>query len=241
MANPVLKAMEKTYVLEGEPMTINGTINKSFILFAMLVAAACYTWWLVAGGFTDKASLLMTGGAIVGFILAMVIIFTKKAMNVLTPIYAACEGLALGGISAVYAGIYKDIVIQAIALTFAALFAMLFLYRTNLIKCTDTFRKVIFTATLAIAIVYLIEIIASFFGMGIPLIFGSGPVGIGFSLLVCGIASLNLILDFDFIERGSEHMLPKEFEWYGAFGLMVTLVWLYLEILKLLAKSRSNK
>ena len=241
MANPVMKVMEQSYVLEGEPMTISGSINKTLALLGVLILTACYTWGLVVKGFTDMATMLMWGGTIVGFILAMIICFTRKALPILTPIYAACEGLFIGGISAVYAGQYAGIVVQAVILTFAVMFSMLVLYKTRLIRCTETFRSVMFTATSAVCLVYIIQIIASFFGRGIPVIFEANPIGIGFSVIVVLIAAFNFIIDFDFIERGEAMMLPKEFEWYGAFGLMVTLVWLYLEILRLLAKVNSRR
>ena len=241
MANPVMKAMEEAHILEGEPMTISGAINKTFILLGVLVLAACYTWGLVSRGFMDMASMLMWGGTIVGFILALVICFTRKAMPVLTSIYAVCEGLFIGGISAIYAGQYAGIVVQTVILTFAVMLSMLLLYRARIIQCTDTFRSVIFTATLSVCAVYLIQIIASFFGRGIPQIFTASPIGIGFSVIVVLIAAFNFIVDFDFVERGEQLMLPKEYEWYGAFGLMVTLVWLYLEVLRLLAKINSRR
>lgn len=238
MANPVFNEniVEQTRILDGEPMTVNGAINKTFILFACLILSACYTWYLAFNGFTDKAQLLTMGGAIAGLILALVIIFSRKALHVLTPLYAIAEGFFIGGVSAVYAAAYAGIVMQAVIATFAALASMLILFRTGLIRCTDKFRSVIFTATLSVAIIYLIQIIASFFGRGIPQIFTSSAIGIGFSIIVVAIAALNLIIDFDFIERGSQGMLEKKYEWYGAFGLMVSLVWLYLEILRLLAK-----
>lgn len=241
MANPVMRAMEESHVLEGEPMTISGSINKTLILLALLVLTSTYTWGLVVKGFTDMASMLMWGGTIVGFILAMVICFTRKAMPVLTPIYAACEGLFIGGVSAVYAGQYAGIVVQAVILTFAVMLSMLLLYKARIIQCTDKFRSMMLTATLSICAVYTIQIIASFFGRGIPQIFTASPIGIGFSVIVVLIAAFNLIVDFDFIERGEQMMIPKEYEWYGAFGLMVTLIWLYMEVLRLLAKLNSRR
>ncbi len=243
MSNPVLneKFLENERVLQGEPMSINGSISKSFILFGVLLIAAAYTWFLMASGYTDMAGMLAVGGAIVGFILAMIIIFTRKAMHILTPLYAICEGFFVGGISAMFEASYSGIVFQAVTATFAAVFSMLALYRTGLIRATEKFRSVILISTLSIAVIYLIQIIASFFGRGIPQIFTSSNLGIVFSLFVVAIAALNLILDFDFIERGSEAMLEKQYEWYGAFGLMVTVVWLYIELLKLLAKLNSRR
>ena len=243
MSNPVLneKFLENERVLQGEPMSINGSISKSFILFGILLVAAAYTWFLMASGYTDMAGMLAVGGAIAGFILALVIIFTRKAMHVLTPLYAICEGFFVGGISAMFEASYSGIVFQAVTATFAAVFSMLALYRTGLIRATEKFRSVILISTMSIAVIYLIQIIASFFGRGIPQIFTSSNLGILFSLFVVAIAALNLILDFDFIERGAEAMLEKQYEWYGAFGLMVTVVWLYIELLKLLAKLNSRR
>ena len=240
MANPILNenfgAEER--VLSGAPMTINGTINKTFMLFLFAAVPAFYTWSQFLSGFIDKAMMLTTIGAIVGFILALVVAFTKNKFFI--PMYAVCEGLFLGGISAMFEKQYPGIAFQAISGTFAALFSMLALYKLNIIRCTDKFRSVIFTATLSIAVLYIMQIIASFFHYSIPGIFESGMVGIGFSVLVVAIAALNLIIDFDFIEKGAQNMVPKDYEWYGAFGLMVTLVWLYIEILKLVAKLRDN-
>lgn len=236
MANPILNNNfgSQERVLEGEPMTINGTLQITAFLGLLLVAAAAFVWSRYTLGYMDLAVMLTGGGVIVGFILALIIAFTKN--KYLVPVYAVCEGMALGGISAVFEASYPGIVSQAVAGTFAALFSMLILYRTNAIRCTDKFRSVIFISTLSIAGVYLINIIGSFFGLHVPLINSSSNAGIAISAGVCIVAALNLIIDFDFIERGAQNLLPKDYEWYGAFGLMVTIVWLYLEILRLLAK-----
>lgn len=243
MANPVFNNFRsETRVIEGEPMTINGSITKTLILLGLVIVAACYTWWLLISGFTDKAHMFCIGGAIAGFILALIIAFSRgKHAAILAPIYALCEGFFVGGISAYFEAAYSGIVIQAVAGTFAALGSMLLLYKAGVIRCTEKFRAIIFTATMSIGIIYLIQIIASMFGRNIPQIFTASPVGIGFSAVVVIIAALNFITDFDFIERGAQSMLPKEYEWYGAFGLMVTLIWLYLEILRLLAKLNSRR
>ena len=236
MSNPILndKFTEQVRVLEGEPMTVNGTIQVSAFLGLILVASAAFVWTRFTAGFTDLATMLSIGGFIVGAILALIIAFTR--IKYLIPVYAACEGLLLGGVSAAFEAVYPGIVVQAVAGTFAALFSMLILYRTGMIRCTDKFRSVIFIATASIAVVYLVNFVGSFFNMQVPYLNSSSPVGIGISLVTVVIAALNLIIDFDFIERGAQNMLPKDMEWYGAFGLMLTLVWLYLEILKLLAK-----
>lgn len=240
MANPILndRFTETEGVVSGQVMTVNGTLDKTFLLFLCAMLPAAYTWQQFTAGFTDKAGMLMTVGAIAGFVLALIISFTRNKF--LTPLYAMCEGLFLGGISAVFNVSYPGIVIQAVLATFATMFSMLGLYRMGVIKCTDKFRSIVFISTISITVLYLMQWIGSFFHYSIPAIFGTGTIGIGFSILVVGIAALNLILDFDFIEKGSQAMLPKDYEWYGAFGLMVTLVWLYIEILRLLAKLRDR-
>ena len=225
----------------GMPMTVQGTVNKLFLMFALLCTSFGVVFYQYMLGFMDKVNLMMMIGLIVGFVLAMVICFTRKAMNVLVPLYAFSEGMFLGGISAMFNVQYPGIVAQAVILTFLALFAMLALYKVGAIRATEKFRATIFTATLAIAIFYLVAFVLSFFHISVPVLYAANGFGIGFSLIVCGIAALNLILDFDFVERGATYMMPKEYEWYGAFGLMVTLVWLYLEILRLLAKVNSRR
>ncbi|MDD3435572.1 MAG: Bax inhibitor-1/YccA family protein [Candidatus Gastranaerophilales bacterium] len=242
MTNPVFNQnmVERERVLDSEPMTVNGAINKTFILFALLLGASLVVWDLFFKGFTDKAFMLGMVGLVVSIISFIVIMFNRKAIAIAAPVYAASEGLLLGGISAMFEKAYPGIAIQAITGTFAALFSLLFLYRIGAIKCSEKFRSVLFISTLSIAGIYLINLIGSFFGMQIPQIFTSSTIGIGFSILVVCIAALNLIIDFDFIEQGAQNMIGKNYEWYGAFGLMVTLVWLYIEILNLLAKLRER-
>ncbi|MBU2540813.1 MAG: Bax inhibitor-1/YccA family protein [Candidatus Omnitrophica bacterium] len=214
-------------------MTINGTVNRTFILLFLLVMSANFVWQRAA-----QASGLMILGLIGGFIVAMVTVFKKEWAPVTAPVYALLEGLALGGISAIFEMQYPGIVIQAVFLTFATLFSLLFAYKSGLIKVSENFKLGVVAATGGIALVYFATIILGFFGVSIPFIHSSGPIGIGFSLFVVVIAALNLVLDFDFIEQGSKLGAPKYMEWYGAFGLTVTLIWLYIEILRLLVKSR---
>ena len=242
MPNPVFNqnVVERETILDSEPMTVSGAINKTFILFALLLVASFAVWDLFFKGYTDKAMMLGIVGFIASIISFIVIMFNRKAISIAAPVYAASEGLVLGGISAMFEKAYPGIAIQAIISTFAALFSLLLLYKIGAIKCTDKFRSVLFISTLSIAGIYLINLVGSFFGLQIPQIFTSSSIGIGFSVLVVGIAALNLIIDFDFIERGAQNMLGKSYEWYGAFGLMVTLVWLYIEILNLLAKLRDR-
>lgn len=238
MANPILnenKFNEQERILEGMPMTVNGTIQITAFLGLLLVCAATFVWSRLTSGYTDIGMMLMGGGLIVGFILALIISFTRNKF--LVPVYAVCEGCALGGLSAIFEAQFPGIVVQAVAGTFAALFAMLLLYRMNIIRATDKFRSVIFITTASIAGIYLVDLLGRWlFHMHVPLINSASPAGILISLVIVAVAALNLIIDFDFIERGEQMMLPKDYEWYGAFGLMVTLVWLYMEILRLLSK-----
>jgi uncharacterized YccA/Bax inhibitor family protein len=222
-------------------MTVNGTVNRTGILLICAFATAAYTWRTFSQTHdpSDVSGLLMLG-VFGGFITAMVTIFKKEWAPVTAPIYALLEGLFLGGISAVFEMRYPGIAIQAVGLTFGTLLTMLVVYSSGLIKVTDKLRIGIIAATGGIALFYLLQMILGFFGMQFVTINGSGPIGIAFSLLVCAIAALNLVLDFDFIEQGVNFGAPKYMEWYGAFGIMVTLVWLYLEILRLLSKLRSR-
>jgi uncharacterized YccA/Bax inhibitor family protein len=221
-------------------MTVNGTVNKTGILLVCCIATAGWTWlqFLQTRDFSSVAPWLMVG-AIGGFICALVTIFQKTWAPVTAPIYALLEGLVLGGLSAVFDMRYPGIAIQAVGLTIGTLFALLFLYRTGIVKVTDKLRLGIVAATGGIALFYLLEMVLSFFHInftGVNGVNGSGLIGIGFSLLVVCVAALNLVLNFDFIDKGAQYGAPKYMEWYGAFGIMVTLVWLYLEILNLLAK-----
>ncbi len=224
-------------------MTLNGTVNKTGVLLLCVVATASWTWhlFLQTRQVADIAPMVL-GGSLLGFVVAMVTIFKKEWAPVTAPIYSLLEGLALGGLSAVFEMRYPGIGIQAVSLTFGTLFVMLFLYRTGVIKVTDKLRLGIIAATGGIAAFYLIEILIGFFGGGVHFaaINGSGALGIGFSVVVVAVAALNLVLDFDFIEQGISVGAPKYMEWYGAFGIMVTLIWLYLEILRLLSKMRSR-
>ena len=224
----------------NDAMTIQGTVVKTAILVVILMATAAYTWSQAIGGETTLAYGLLIAGSIGGFIVALVTIFNPKISPFTSPVYAALEGLVLGAISAVFEAMYPGIVIQALGLSIGVLAIMLFLYGTGIIRATEKFKIGVVAATGAICLVYLVSMVVSLFGSHIPYIHESGPVGIGFSLVVVVIAALNLILDFDFIEQGVRHQAPKYMEWYGGFSLLVTLVWMYLEILRLLAKLRGN-
>ena len=222
-------------------MTLNGTVNKTGILLLCSIATAAWTWsrFLATRDFAEVSPLLLVG-ALGGFVVALVTIFKKEWSPVTAPVYALLEGLVLGGLSALLDLRYPGIAMQAVALTFGTLFVMLFLYRSRIIAVTQKFRIGIIAATGGIMVFYLVEMLLGFFGIHFATINGAGPIGIAFSLFVVAIAALNLVLDFDFIERGVNYGAPKFMEWYGAFGIMVTLVWLYLEILRLLSKMRSR-
>jgi uncharacterized YccA/Bax inhibitor family protein len=221
----------------ADRMTLNGTVNKTGILLICALASAGYTWHMFteAGNFQAVAGLMMVG-LLGGFVASMVTIFKKEWSAVTAPIYALLEGLALGGLSAAINSRYPGIGIQAVSLTFGTLFVLLIAYRSGVIKVTAKFRLGVIAATGGIFFFYLAQMLLGFFGIQFASINGSGIIGIGFSLIVVAVAALNLVLDFDFIERGVAAGAPKYMEWYGAFGIMVTLVWLYLEILRLLAK-----
>jgi len=249
--NPVLK--DSTFLDLGsgtvvssdrEVMTLAGTVNKTGILLLLTVMTAAYAWSQIEFGMDAVPgagfSAYLWGGLIGGLIFAFATIFKKTWAPVTAPLYALSEGLFLGAISAMYNHLYNGIVQQAVLLTFGTLFALLFAYRSGLIKASENFKLGVVAATGGIALVYLATIILGFFNVNIPLIHESGLIGIGFSLFVVVIAALNLVLDFDFIETGAAQRAPKYMEWYGAFGLMVTLVWLYLEFLRLLAKLQSR-
>jgi uncharacterized YccA/Bax inhibitor family protein len=223
-----------------ESMTVQGFVLKTGILLVFLLATAAYAWSQAAGGATSLVYGLLIAGSLGGFIVALVTIFKPKVSPFTAPVYAALEGLALGAISAFFETEYPGIVIQAVGLSIGVLAIMLFVYGTGIIRATEKFKIGVIAATGAICLVYLVSMVVSLFGLNIPYIHESGPVGIGFSLVVVVIAALNLILDFDFIEQGVKQQAPKYMEWYGGFSLLVTLVWMYLEILRLLAKLKGN-
>jgi len=240
--NPALskKSFETFDVFDqSNVMTLNGTVIKTGILLALVLGGAAVTWNAV-GQQNANAGPVMMGGLIAGLIFGMITCFKPNWSPVTAPIYAIAEGLFLGGISAFINARYPGIAFQAVGLTFGTLASLLFAYSTGLIRATENFKLGVVAATGGICLVYLASIVMGFFGVAIPYIHGSGPIGIGFSVFVVIIAALNLVLDFDFIEHGAERGAPKYMEWYGAFGLMVTLIWLYIEILRLLAKLQSR-
>ena len=225
-----------------ESMTVQGTVGKAALLLLLLMISASFVWnKTLVDRMVGQAQLYMMIGLIGGLITSLVIIFVKTTAPYLSPVYALLEGLAIGGISAFANASYPGLVLPAVMLTFATLGALLFLYQTRIIRATDKFKMGVVGATGAIFLVYMLTFVLGLFKIQIPLIHSSGLIGIGFSLFVVGIAALTLVLDFDFIENGAAQNAPKYMEWYGAFGLIVTLIWLYLEILRLLMKLQDRR
>lgn len=239
-SNPVMtgKIFEKAGALapESSAMTINGTINKVGIMLLLVIGAAAYTWKMVMGADPGRAGTFAIVGAIGGFIVALITIFRPRSSAITAPIYAILEGLFLGAISAIINAKYPGVAFQAVLLTIGTLFTMLFLYRSGRIRATPRFRKGVMMATGAVFFAYLISWLMGLLGMPMGFMHSSGPLGILINLVIIVIAALNLIMDFDFIEKGSQMGAPKYMEWYGAFGLMVTLIWLYIEFLRLLSR-----
>jgi uncharacterized YccA/Bax inhibitor family protein len=245
-ANPALSAKTFTDVPRladpARAMTVQGTVNKTLLMLILVLIPAIWVWNdFFASGSPQAIMPWLYGGVIGGFIVALVTIFKKQWSPVTAPLYSVLEGFAIGGISAFFEAQFPGIVIQAVALTFGTLLCLLLLYKSRIIKVTANFRLGVVAATGGIALIYVITIVLGFFGIRMPYIHESGIIGIGFSVFVVIIAAVNLVLDFDFIESGAESGAPKFMEWYAAFGLMVTLIWLYLEILRLLAKTRSRR
>lgn len=243
-ANPTLASNTFSgfgLVTEVNAMTVGGTANKTAILLLLATLPAMWVWNLFLKAGAAATTPWLWGGLIVGFILALVTAFKKEWAPVTAPLYAVAEGLFLGAISAAFNAAYPGIVVQAVGLTLATLSVMLVAYQTGWIRVTESFKLGVVAATGGIALFYLVSIVLGFFGVNIPIVYGNGLFGILFSLFVVGVAALNLVLDFDVIQQGARSGVPKYMEWYGAFALMVTLVWLYIEILRLLSKLRSRE
>lgn len=244
-ANPILRA--DTFDLRAErdesKMTILGTVHKTGFLVLIVLGFALFVWKefpVTSRGIPAGLYPWMVGGMIGGAVMALVTSFKKEFARFTAPLYAACEGVFLGAISALFDSIYPGIAIQATGITAATLLALLFAYRSGLIRATENFKLGITAATGGIFLMYLISWILGMFGVQMPFLHSNGLIGIGISMVIVVVAALNLVLDFDFIEQGQAKGAPKHMEWYAAFGLLVTLVWLYVEALRLLSKLQSR-
>jgi len=248
-SNPAFskKFFERTFtdVADDSVMTLKGTASKSFLMVLLVILGASYTWRIFFQNPnpevipTSLTTYMMLGG-IGGFIMSLVIMFRPVSSPWAAPVYAVLEGLFLGAISSFFEYKLPGIVMQAASLTFLTLISMLFLYRTGIIRVTDKFRLGVFAATGGIALMYFVGFILNLFGIHFPMMHSGGTLGIVIGVVICGVAALNLVLDFDLIDRGAQEGLPKFMEWYSSFALMLTLVWLYLEILRLLAMISSR-
>lgn len=241
-SNPALNArtFENRFSIAGESMTMQGTVNKTGLLLFCAAATAAWTWWL-ARTQPEAAPLCLWGGLIGGLVFALVTTFKKEWSPFTAPIYALCEGFALGGISAALNQVYSGIVLQALGLTGTVTAVMLLLYTSGVIRATPKFTVGVIAATGGIFLFYMIDFVMGFFGHRVSVLYSNGPWGIAISVVIVIVAALNLILDFNFIETGVRAGAAKYMEWYGAFGIMVTLVWMYIEILHLLSAIRSQR
>ncbi len=250
MSNPTFnkKTFEAINLYGDKAMTVQGAINRTGFCLVLLVASATFVWVQVFGKDGQIAPLIYgmplgaaaMGAGIVGFLVALVIIFKKEWSAMLAPVYALVEGVLIGAVSTMMETMYPNIVMQAVIVSFGTLFSMLILYKLNILRATAGFKFGVVAATGGIALLYVISMVMGLFGKSIPFLHSNGWFGIGFSIFVVIVAAMNLILDFDLIEQGAAQGAPRFMEWYSAFALMVTLVWLYLEILNLLGKLRSR-
>ena len=257
-SNPVLSRLAEaardtlSTTARGDVMTRAGTAGKAGILLALCVFSASFTWTQVAAGNTGIIMPSLLVGGLGGFIMAMIVSFRPNTAPITAPIYAVLEGLVLGAISAMYAQRGRDdvtgnptfqsgIVIQAVLLTFAVAFGVFTLYRLNILKATEGFRRMIVGATIGIMVFYLVNMVLSMFNVNLGYSMSSSPIAIGINLVIAGVAAMNLVLNFDDIDQAVRMGAPKKMEWYGAFGLMVTLVWLYLELLRLLSRLQGRR
>ncbi len=243
-SNPILNGAafsRFSYSQSQGVMTIQGTVNKIALLLLLVTGSAAFSWFLFATQGLQASSPLMLLGVIGGLIAAIVTIFKKEWAGITAPVYAVFQGLFVGGLSSIFEMQYPGVVIQSVGLTFGTLFCLLGAYRSGLVQVTEKFKLGIISATGGIALFYFVSMILSLFGVNMSFMNGTGLFSIGLSLIVVVIAALNLVLDFDFIEQASQSGAPKYMEWFGAFGLMVTLIWLYLEILRLLVKLMGRK
>lgn len=243
--NPMLRndIYEQAYALTERPMTVSGAVNKLLLLSLVMLASVATVYYQFSLGRFDFVQSALIGGVIIGFIVAIVLAFKRDLAKYLAPVYALAQGAAISAISCVFEAQFPGIVIQAVSITFLVVLAMALLFKARIIRATETLKSTIAIGTLAIGLFYLVSFILMLFGVNIPYFSVNSPINIAVNAIIAGFAAFNLIIDFDFIEQGEKRMLPSSFEWYGAFGLLVTILWLYIEILRLLARiaaSRNN-
>lgn len=236
-SNPTLSPARFRDATGEGTMTVAGTALRSLVLLFLVVGSAAYTWWKLIPEPSLGPTLVM-GGLIAGLAVALVTVFRPRLAPWTSPIYAVVEGMALGSLSMMLNAAYAGLPMQAVALTFGVFLAMLAVYGLRIVRVTQRLRAAIMSAVLGVMIFYVLTLVLGLFGVRIPAIHEGGPIGIGISLATTAIAALALLLDFDLIEEGAKAGAPKFMEWYGAFGLLVTLVWLYVELLNLLRKLR---
>ncbi len=241
-SNPILNdnVLENTYALTDKPMTVAGTMNKLLVLALIMIVGAAAVFYQFSLSHFDFVNMIMIAGVVVGFVTALIICFKNSLTPYLAPVYAFSQGAVLSGISCFFEKSFPGIVIQAISMTFIVVFSMALIYRLGLIKATEKFKSIILVATLAVFIFYLISFVLSFFSVNIGYFTQNNTVTIAINVVIAIIAALNLIIDFDFIDKGVQTPLPSLYEWYGAFGLLVTILWLYIEILRLLSRLRDR-
>ena len=243
--NPIFKndIYEQTYALTERPMTIAGTMNKLLLLSLIMLLSVAGVYYQFSLGRYDFIQMAIIGGVIIGFVVAITLAFKRDWAQYLAPIYALAQGAAISGFSCLFEARYPGIVIQAISITFLVVFSMALLFKSGIIRATEKFRSTIVIGTMTIGLFYFISFILMMFNVNVPYFTNNSPLTIIVNILVACFAAFNLILDFDFIENGEKRLLPSNFEWYGAFGLLVTILWIYVEILRLLARimaSRNN-
>ncbi len=241
-SNPMQReaVYEQAFALSEHPMSIVGTTNKLFILSAIMLLGAYVTYYQFMIGHTDMVNMMMTGGVIIGFIIALILAFKPLATPYLAPVYALSQGAVVSGISCILENAYKGIVMQAVSLTMLTVMVMALLFSMKIIRATEKFRSILVAASMTIFVFYLISFILMWFGINVPYFTQNTPLNIGINVVIAGIAACYLILDFDFIRKGVERGVPAVFEWYGAFSLLVTVVWLYIEIIRLLSRLRDR-
>ena len=240
--NPIFreKVFEEAYSLTERPMTVSGTLNKLLLLTVIMLVAAMAVFYQFYLQHFDYVNILMVAGGIIGFIAIFVIFFNQKLTPYLAPIYAFAQGAVISGISCIFEASFPGIVMQAISMTMLTVFVMAMLFKTRIIKVTDKLRSTIMIATITVAVFYIISFILMLLSVNVPYFTSTSTLSIVLNVAIAILAAFNLLLDFDFIERGSKAPLPSHYEWYGAFGLLVTILWLYVEVLRLLARLRDR-